>query len=223
MKSFCGYFLKSFCKFIKPILGRCSCLGVYVCVGVGVFARFKSNLLALLSSLATQQLFSHITYTQRVPNSMFTDLRPHPLYIKKKLFLDILANDFSSSRLLGSTGKPDRAANRWPQFACLAPVSAHVLAMLSLFLGLWNLTGNLKIVLLLQQTVRQINLRPDSRVIWWQICNAWLAIPSPESNFMLFPCSVWPQGNQSPVPLAIVPLATVSPPFYWLCIIFYFH
>lgn len=110
MKSFCGYFLNSFCKFIKPIMGRCSCVSVCmcVCVGVGVFARFKSNLLALLSSLATQQLFSHITYTQRVPNSMFTDLRerfapaqlfplpPHPLYIKKKLFLDILANDFSS-------------------------------------------------------------------------------------------------------------------------------
>lgn len=92
-------------------------------------------------------------------------LRPHPLYIKKKLFLDILANDFSSSRLLGSTGKPDRAANRWPQFACLTPVSAYAPTMLSLFLGLWNLTGNLKIVLLLQQTVRQINLRPDSRVI----------------------------------------------------------
>lgn len=67
------------------------------------------------------------------------------------------------------------------------PVSAYAPTMLSLFLGLWNLTGNLKIVLLLQQTVRQINLRPDSRVIWWQICNAWLAIPSPESNFMLFP------------------------------------
>lgn len=115
--------------------------GVCVCVfvGVGLFARFKSNLLALLSSLATQQLFSHITYTQRVPNSMFTDLRErfapaqllrpqlHPLYIKKKLFLDILANDFSSSRLLGSTGKPDRAANRWPQFACLSLCPDHVI------------------------------------------------------------------------------------------------
>lgn len=56
-------------------------------------------------------------------------LRPqlHPLYIKKKLFLDILANDFSSSRLLGSTGKPDRAANRWPQFACLSLCPDHVI------------------------------------------------------------------------------------------------
>lgn len=120
-------------------------------VGVGVFARFKSNLLALLSSFATQQLFSHITYTQRVPNSMFTDLRerlpsaqphPHPLYIKKKLFLDILANDFSSFRLLGSTGKPDTAANRWPQFACPRPlVSVYAPTMLSLFLWLWESYG----------------------------------------------------------------------------------
>lgn len=56
-------------------------------------------------------------------------LRPqlHPLYIKKKLFLDILANDFSSSLLLGSTGKPDRAANRWPQFACLSQCPDHVI------------------------------------------------------------------------------------------------
>lgn len=149
-----------------------------VCVCVGVFARFKSNLLALLPSFATQQLFSHITYTQRVPNSMFTDLPesafpswrpptyvPSPIFLilkKKKLFLDISANDFSSFRLLRLTGKPDLAANRWPQFACSGSGSG---SMLSLYCWARNLTGNPKIVLLLQQTVRQINLRPDSRVI----------------------------------------------------------
>lgn len=55
----------------------------------GVFARLKSNLVALLSPtpmltslpspppppLATQQLFSHITYTPCVPDALFTDLR----------------------------------------------------------------------------------------------------------------------------------------------------
>lgn len=67
---------------------------------------------------------------------------PHPLYIKKKLFLDILANDFSSFRLLGSTGKPDTAANRWPQFACPRPlVSVYAPTMLSLFLWLWESYG----------------------------------------------------------------------------------
>lgn len=41
----------------------------------GVLARLKSNLVALLSPLATQQLFSHITYTPCVPYALFTDLR----------------------------------------------------------------------------------------------------------------------------------------------------
>lgn len=67
------------------IFANSSWLLCVVCVcllaGVGgVSARFKSNLLALLSPLATQQLFSHITYTQCVPYSLFTDLRvslPH--------------------------------------------------------------------------------------------------------------------------------------------------
>lgn len=91
----------------------------------------------------------------------------------------------------------------WPKIvghnlpALALDVDVDVGSMLSLFCWARHLTGNPKIVLLLQQTVRQINLRPDSRVIWWQICNAWLEMPSLFScfcNFVLFSLLL-PQGT----------------------------
>lgn len=76
-------------------------------------------------------IFSYYVYAVRAQFNVYRFTRAPssctasslPLDIKKKLFLDILANDFSSFRLLGSTGKPDTAANRWPQFACPRPSS----------------------------------------------------------------------------------------------------